>query len=62
MPCRNGFSIDYDRLSEVTEFLIEDGVHGIICAGAPVKYYAEIKQERFDLMHFIQKRIAGRFT
>jgi 4-hydroxy-tetrahydrodipicolinate synthase len=61
-PYRDDFSIDYDRLSDVTEFLIEAGVHGIICAGTTGEYYAQTKQERFDLMHFMQKQIAGRVT
>jgi 4-hydroxy-tetrahydrodipicolinate synthase len=61
-PYRDDFSIDYDRLSEVTEFLIEAGVHGIICAGTTGEYYAQTKQERLDLMHFMQKQIDGRVT
>ena len=61
-PHRDDFSIDYERLSEVTEFLINSGVHGIICAGTTGEYYAQTKQERFDLMHFLQKQIAGRVT
>jgi len=61
-PYRDDFSIDYDRLSEVTEFLIKAGVNGIICAGTTGEYYAQTKQERFDLMHFMQKQIAGRVT
>jgi 4-hydroxy-tetrahydrodipicolinate synthase len=61
-PYRDDFSIDYDRLSEVTEFLIKAGVNGIICAGTTGEYYTQTKQERFDLMHFMQKQIAGRVT
>ena len=61
-PYRDDFSIDYDRLSDVTEFLIKAGVHGIVCAGTTGEYYAQTKQERFDLMHFMQKQIAGRVT
>lgn len=61
-PYRDDFSIDYERLSEVTEFLIDAGVHGIICAGTTGEYYAQTTQERFDLMHFMQKQIDGRVT
>jgi 4-hydroxy-tetrahydrodipicolinate synthase len=61
-PYLDDFSIDYERLGEVTEFLIEAGVHGIICAGTTGEYYAQTKQERFDLMHFMQKKIDGRVT
>jgi len=61
-PYLDDFSIDYDRLREVIEFLIKAGVHGIICAGTTGEYYAQTKRERFDLMHFMQKQIAGRVT
>jgi 4-hydroxy-tetrahydrodipicolinate synthase len=61
-PHHEDFSIDYDRLSEVTEFLVGAGVNGIICAGTTGEYYAQTKQERFDLMHFMQKQIDGRVT
>ena len=61
-PYRDDFSIYYDRLSEVIEFLIKAGVHGIICAGTTGEYYAQTKQERFDLMYFMQKKIAARVT
>ncbi|MFT5225376.1 MAG: 4-hydroxy-tetrahydrodipicolinate synthase [Polaribacter sp.] len=61
-PYGDDFSIDYDRLSEVTEFLVGAGVNGIICAGTTGEYYAQTKQERFDLMHFMQKQIDGRVT
>lgn len=61
-PYRDDFSIDYERLSEVAEFLIKAGVNGIICAGTTGEYYAQTMQERFDLMHFLQKKIDGRVT
>jgi 4-hydroxy-tetrahydrodipicolinate synthase len=61
-PYRDDFSIDYERLSEVTDFLIDAGVHGIICAGTTGEYYAQTQQERFDLMHFMQKQIDARVT
>ena len=61
-PYHNDFSIDFDRLRKVTEFLIKADVHGIICAGTTGEYYAQTKQERFDLMHSKQKQVAGRVT
>jgi 4-hydroxy-tetrahydrodipicolinate synthase len=61
-PYREDFSIDYERLSEVTEFLIGAGVNGIICAGTTGEYYAQTQQERFELMHFLQKKIHGRVS
>ena len=59
-PYREDFSIDYERLAETVDFLIEAGVHGIISAGTTGEYYAQSMQERFDLMKFIKQRIKGR--
>jgi 4-hydroxy-tetrahydrodipicolinate synthase len=59
-PFRDDFSIDYERLSEVVEFLIGAGVDGIICAGTTGEYYAQSVEERFQLMDFLQQQIAGR--
>ena len=61
-PYREDFSIDYDRLSEVVEFLINAGVNGIICAGTTGEYYAQSTEERFKLMTFLHRQIAGRVT
>lgn len=61
-PYRDDFSIDYDRLSEVLEFLINAGVNGIICAGTTGEYYAQSIEERFELMTFLHRQIAGRTT
>ena len=59
-PYRDDFSIDYERLAEIVDFLIEAGVHGIISAGTTGEYYAQTMAERFDLMKFIQQQIKGR--
>ena len=55
-PYRDDYSIDYDRLAEIVDFLIDAGVHGIISAGTTGEYYAQTMEERFDLMKFIKKR------
>ena len=59
-PYRDDFSIDYDRLAETVDFLIETGVHGIISAGTTGEYYAQSMQERFELMKFIKQQIKAR--
>jgi len=59
-PYRDDFSIDYERLSEIVEFLIGAGVHGIISAGTTGEYYAQSTEERFELMNFLHQQLAGR--
>ncbi len=59
-PYHDDFSIDYDRLAEIVDFLVDAGVHGIISAGTTGEYYAQTMEERFALMKFINKRIKGR--
>ncbi len=59
-PYRDDYSIDYDRLGEIVDFLVDAGVHGIISAGTTGEYYAQTMQERFELMRYIGKRIRGR--
>ena len=59
-PYRDDYSIDYERLAEVIDFLINTGVSGLICAGTTGEYYAQSMDERFELMQFMKKQIAGR--
>ncbi len=59
-PYRDDYSIDYERLGEIVDFLIDGGVHGIISAGTTGEYYAQSMEERFELMRYINKRIRGR--
>ena len=59
-PYREDYNIDYERLAEIVDFLIDAGVHGIISAGTTGEYYAQTVQERFDLMKFIKQQIKGR--
>ena len=59
-PYKDDFSIDYNRLDEIVDFLVEAGVHGIISAGTTGEYYAQSKEERFELMRHIHQRVSGR--
>jgi 4-hydroxy-tetrahydrodipicolinate synthase len=61
-PYYDDFSINYERLAEVIDFLIGAGIHGIITAGTTGEYYAQTMEERFELMAFIQKKIDGRVS
>ena len=59
-PYRDDASIDYDRLAEIVDFLVDAGVQGIISAGTTGEYYAQTMEERFELMKFIHQQIRGR--
>ena len=59
-PYRDDASIDYARLAEIVDFLIDAGVHGIISAGTTGEYYAQTMDERLELMKFIHQQICGR--
>jgi len=59
-PYRDDYSIDYERLAEIVEFLVDAGVHGIISAGTTGEYYAQTMAERFELMKFIKSCIKER--
>ena len=59
-PYRDDASIDYQRLAEIVDFLVDAGVHGIISAGTTGEYYAQTMDERFELMKFIHQQIRGR--
>lgn len=59
-PYDDDYSINYKKLSEVVDFLIGAGVHGIIAAGTTGEYYAQSTEERIDLMQRIKDLVAGR--
>ena len=59
-PYRDDASIDYERLAEIVDFLVDAGVHGIISAGTTGEYYAQTMEERFELMKFIHQQIRDR--
>jgi len=59
-PYRDDASIDYERLAEIVDFLVDAGIHGIISAGTTGEYYAQTMEERFELMKFIHQQIRGR--
>jgi len=61
-PYRDDASIDYQRLAQIVDFLVDAGVHGIISAGTTGEYYAQTMDERFELMKFIHQQIRGRTT
>lgn len=59
-PYHPDFSINFDGVSKIVEFLIEAGVHGIIVAGTTGEYYAQTAEERVKMMGAAKSVIGGR--
>ncbi|WP_050604389.1 dihydrodipicolinate synthase family protein [Ruegeria sp. 6PALISEP08] len=57
--CEDG-SVNWDALSEVIEFLIENGVHGLISGGSTGENYSQTVTERLELAKFTHDRLKGR--
>ena len=51
---------DYTALSNLIEFLIEKGVHGLISGGSTGENYAQTLEERLEIAKFTQAHIKGR--
>src|SRR5210317_387041 len=51
---------NWDALAEVIEFLIENGVHGIISGGSTGEHYVQTVAERIEIVRFTRERIKGR--
>jgi 4-hydroxy-tetrahydrodipicolinate synthase len=52
--------VNWDALSDVIEFLIDAGVHGVISGGSTGENYAQTVAERVQIAQFSRDRIAGR--
>ncbi|MEM1073602.1 MAG: dihydrodipicolinate synthase family protein [Pseudomonadota bacterium] len=59
-PYNADYSINKRELRRVVDFLIEQGVHGLIVAGTTGEYYAQTSDERVSLMRLMQETIGGR--
>ena len=53
-------TVNWDALSQVIEFLISNGVHGIITGGSTGENYAQTVSERIELAQFTSSQIKGR--
>ncbi|WP_120632178.1 dihydrodipicolinate synthase family protein [Ruegeria sp. EL01] len=53
-------SVNWDALSEMIEYLIENGVHGMISGGSTGENYAQTVTERLELARFTHNRLQGR--
>ena len=59
-PYHPDSSVNWDALSDVIEFLIDAGVHGLISGGSTGENYAQTVAERVQIAQFSRDRIAGR--
>jgi len=51
---------NYEALAAVIDFLIENGVHGLISGGSTGENYAQTVQERLEIARFTHAKTAGR--
>lgn len=59
-PLKADGAIDQAAFAEVLEYLIAEGVHGIIIAGSTGEYYAHTAQERVELARLAREVIGAR--
>ncbi|WP_027256206.1 dihydrodipicolinate synthase family protein [Leisingera aquimarina] len=53
-------SVNWDALAEVIEYLVENGVHGLISGGSTGENYAQTVEERLELAKFTHEQLKGR--
>ncbi|MCB0827140.1 MAG: dihydrodipicolinate synthase family protein, partial [Armatimonadetes bacterium] len=56
-PYKADESIDFDALSDVIEFLISKGVHGLISGGSTGENYTQTVAERIEIARFCKDQI-----
>ncbi len=61
-PFHDDGSINEEGFSQVIEFLIDSGSHGIVVGGTTGEYYAQTLEERVHLMQIAHQVINGRAT
>lgn len=59
-PYHDDGSVNWDALSDVIEYLIENGVHGLISGGSTGENYAQTVEERLELARFTHEQLKGR--
>ncbi|WP_170765270.1 dihydrodipicolinate synthase family protein [Ruegeria lacuscaerulensis] len=59
-PYHKDGSVNWDVLSDVIEYLIENGVHGLISGGSTGENYAQTVDERLELARFAHVQLKGR--
>ncbi|MBQ4824548.1 dihydrodipicolinate synthase family protein [Leisingera sp. HS039] len=59
-PYHEDCSVNWDALSDVIEYLIENGVHGLISGGSTGENYAQSVAERIEVAKFTYEQMKGR--
>jgi len=59
-PYREDGSVNWDAQAEVIEYLVENGVHGLISGGSTGENYAQTVEERLELARFTHEQLKGR--
>jgi len=59
-PHFDDLTIDRDGFVSVIEYLIAEGVNGIVVGGSTGEYYAQTAEERFEMMRLAKETIKGR--
>ncbi|WP_293572693.1 dihydrodipicolinate synthase family protein, partial [Phaeobacter sp.] len=59
-PYQEDGRVNWDALSQVIEYLIEAGIHGLISGGSTGENYAQTVDERLELARFTHKQLDGR--
>ncbi|MHA6264498.1 dihydrodipicolinate synthase family protein [Arenibacterium sp. CAU 1754] len=59
-PLMTDGSVDWDSLADMIEFLVGNGVHGLISGGSTGENYAQTAAERIEIATFTSERLKGR--
>ncbi|OED45923.1 dihydrodipicolinate synthase family protein [Leisingera sp. S232] len=59
-PYHEDGSVNWDAQAEVIEYLVANGVHGLISGGSTGENYAQTVEERLELARFTHAQLKGR--
>ncbi len=59
-PYHDNGEVNWDALAEVIEYLVENGVHGLISGGSTGENYAQTVSERLEIARFTKDRLGTR--
>ncbi|WP_037309039.1 dihydrodipicolinate synthase family protein [Ruegeria halocynthiae] len=59
-PYLDDGGVNWDALAQVVEYLIANGVHGLITGGSTGENYAQTVAERLELARFTHEQVKGR--